>query len=121
MSPTTTRTNHWTLPTRTTAITTTTAKTNTTGSTSKYSTLRSSATSALPLPSAKDDDKNMLIYYLAAGIVVLIVIGRSNFYSFLTATFKYFHGHFWYKSIVTKLLKTKTVRFPLNFQNVHKN
>ena len=93
MSPTTTRTNHWTLPTRTAAIITTTAKTSTTGSTSKHSTLRSSATS--------DDDKNMLVYYLAAGIVVLIVIGRSNFYSFLTATFKFFHLHFWYKSIVT--------------------
>ena len=91
MSPTTTRTNDWTLPTRTTAIITTMAKTNTTGSTSKYSTLRSSATSALPLP----------VYYLAAGIVVLIVIGRSNFYSFLTATFKCFHLHFWYKSKVT--------------------
>ena len=92
MSPTTTRTNHWTLPTRTAAIITTTAKTSTTGSTSKHSTLRSSATS--------DDDKNMLVYYLATGIVVLI-IGRSNFYSFLTATFKFFHLHFWYKSIVT--------------------
>ena len=91
MSPTTTRTNDWTLPTRTTAIITTMAKTNTTGSTSKNSTLRSSATSALPLP----------VYYLAAGIVVLIVIGRSNFYSFLTATFKCFHLHFWYKSKVT--------------------
>ena len=92
MSPTTTRTNHWTLPTRTAATITTTAKTSTTGSTSKHSTLRSSVTS--------DDDKNMLVYYLAAGIVVLI-IGRSNFYSFLTATFKFFHLHFWYKSIVT--------------------
>ena len=90
MSSTATRMNHSTLPTRTTAIITATAKINTTVSTSKHSTFRSSATSALPLPSDKDGDKNMLVYYLAVGIAVLIVIGMSNVYIFLTVSFKFF-------------------------------
>ena len=96
-SPTTARMNHSTLPTRTTAIDTATTKTNTSGSTSKYSTLPSSEISTSPLPSAKDDHKNMLVHCLVAGIVVLIVIGMSNLYSFLIATFKRFQGHFWCK------------------------
>ena len=82
---------------RTTAINTATTKTNTSGSTSKYSTFPSSEISTSPLPSAKDDHKNILVHYLAAGIVVLIVIGMSNLYSFLIATFKCFQGHFWCK------------------------
>ena len=92
-SPTTTRKNHSTLSTRTTKNNAATTKTNTNRSTLKYFTFPSSGTSASPLPLTEDDDKNMLVYYLAAGIAVLIVIGMSNLYSFLTTAFKCFHGY----------------------------
>ena len=96
-SPTTTRKNDSTLLTRAMTITTTTTKTNTKRSTSIFSTPPSNGTSASPLSTAKDDNKNMLVGYLAAGIAVLIVIGMSNLYSFLIATFKCFYANLRYK------------------------
>ena len=73
------------------------ATTTTTTATSPTTTHKNNFTLLTKTTTAKDDDKNMLVGYLAAGIAVLIVIGMSNLYSFLIATFKCFYGNLWYK------------------------